>query len=522
MQELLAAYGALDDKTKIEVDREISAATSNMLFIPSPGPQTEAWFCKADVLLYGGEPGGGKSGLLCGLALERHHFSLLMRREGTSLQGGGGLIEDLLRINGDRDGFNGSYPPTLRRKDGRIVTFGSANNAGDEQKFQGRPRDLLGIDEAAQFTERQIRYLMAWVRTIKEGQAARTVLASNPPATAEGLWLNKWFAAWLDPKHPNPAKPGELRWFATTQRGGEDVDVEVDGPEPVEIDGKIRYPLSRTFIPASLADNPFLDEETYRRQLSNIGGEFEHIVEGNFMAGVKDHPEQAIPTEWVIAAEERWTEDPPEHAPMCAIGVDPAQGGEDNTVVAARHDSWFAPLSVTPGVETPTGREVAALVMTHRRNGCDIVLDMGGGYGGATKVILEDNGIKVTPHKGANGSNARTVDGQFGFFNKRSQVVWRFREALDPAQDGGSAIALPPDPRLRADLTAPRRSVTTRGIKIESKDDVVARLGRSTDFGDAVMMAWSGGPKLLTHGRIWRAALSQHNAKPRVITSKRR
>src|SRR4051812_13855711 len=49
-----------------------------------------------------------------------------------------------------------------------------------------------------------------------------------------------------------------------------------------------------------------------------------------------------------------------------------------------------------------------------------------------------------------------------GFANKRAEVWWKFREALDPDQPDGSAIALPPDPELRADLCAPTWKLGTR------------------------------------------------------------
>jgi hypothetical protein len=61
------------------------------------------------------------------------------------------------------------------------------------------------------------------------------------------------------------------------------------------------------------------------------------------------------------------------------------------------------------------------------------------------------------------------------------------REALDP--DSGQDIALPPDRDLRADLTAPRWSITARGIQVESKEEIRKRIGRSPDAGDAVMLA---------------------------------
>jgi hypothetical protein len=78
-----------------------------------------------------------------------------------------------------------------------------------------------------------------------------------------------------------------------------------------------------------------------------------------------------------------------------------------------------------------------------------------------------------------------------------------FREALDPGQPGGSPIALPPNPKLVADLTAPTFEVTPNGIKAEPKDKVMERLGRSTNDGDAVVMAWYEGPRLLTDAMDW-------------------
>jgi len=81
------------------------------------------------------------------------------------------------------------------------------------------------------------------------------------------------------------------------------------------------------------------------------------------------------------------------------------------------------------------------------------------------------------------------------FANKRSEAWWRFREELDPDQDGGSKIALPPDDELKADLAAPRWVPGPRGIQIEAKDEIRSRLRRSPDKGDAAVMALSEGER---------------------------
>lgn len=443
------------------------------------------------------------SALLCGLALEEHRNSLLMRRKYNDLQGGGGLIDELLKMNGSRDGFNGSPPPTLRVPGTeRIITFGGANHPGDEQSFQGRARDFLGLDEAAQFLRSQVEFLMGWVRSSVEGQRTRTVLATNPPVTADGDWIVSMFRPWLDLTHPKPAKHGELRWFVTDPDGK---DMEVDGPEPVTLDGRDYTPLSRTFIPAALSDNPFLRNTDYGARMDALPEPLRSAMrDGNFMLARQDSDWQVIPTQWVREAQARWTPEPPEHAPMTAIGVDVAQGGPDQTVLAARYDGWFAPLEAFPGTETPTGPDIAGLVFTRRKNNAAIVIDMGGGYGGSAYDHLIANGVTVSKHVGANASVKRTADQSLGFHNKRSEVWWRFREALDPGQQGGSPIALPDDPELVADLTAPTYDASTGNIKVEPKVKLVERIGRSPDRGDAVTMAWSAGPRLVTHGNQWR------------------
>jgi hypothetical protein len=118
---------------------------------------------------------------------------------------------------------------------------------------------------------------------------------------------------------------------------------------------------------------------------------------------------------------------------------------------------------------------------------------------------LEDNGIECFRHIGMDPSTARTKEKHLKFFNKRAEVYWRFMEALDPLQEGGSPIALPDDPMLRSDLTAPRWELTPNGIKITPKKDLVKELGRSTDRGDAVVQAWSTGDKSVVRMLDWRA-----------------
>ena len=518
LDELLLRIESMSPQDRDQLERTVADATAGMRFVPLPGPQTAAWHCPADILLYGGEAGGGKSGLLCGLALQQHTQSLLMRRRAVDLEGGGGLISELLRLYGSRDGYSGRSPQTLRTDDGRTITFGAANNVGDEEKYQGRPRDLLGVDEATQFAEIQIRFLMGWVRTIVAGQRTRTVLATNPPISSQGDWIVGMFRPWLDLTHPNPAAHGELRWFITVRDGSRSKDLEVDGPGEHTVPGESR-PLmahSRTFIPASLTDNPFISSD-YKRQLDALPEPLRSAIrDGNFMVGRVDDPWQVIPTSWIVEAQNRWTPEPPEHSPMSALAIDVAQGGEDASVLSARYDHWFAELQVVPGRDTPTGNETAGLVVAARRNGCAVIVDMGGGYGGATVMRREGNGVdSVVRYNGSNETSRRTTDQTLGFYNTRAEAYWRLREALDPGQDGGAVLALPPDQELLSELTALRYTIARNGIKVTPKEELVAELGRSPDRADAVVMANFAGPKLVTHGNQWRG-YSEEQARKRA------
>jgi hypothetical protein len=117
------------------------------------------------------------------------------------------------------------------------------------------------------------------------------------------------------------------------------------------------------------------------------------------------------------------------------------------------------------------------------------------------------------PYNGASPSSRKTKDGQIEFANLRAETFWRFREALDPDQEGGSPVALPPDPELLADLTAPTYEVTGRGILVEEKKKIRERIGRSPGRGDAVVMCWSHGNKAIER------ALRANRPPPRVLLS---
>lgn len=444
-------------------------------------PQVDAYNSQADLLLYGGAAGGGKSDLLLGLGLTAHKRSVIFRRALTELRS---LEERLIEILGSRQGYIADE--MALRRPGCLLEFGALGRPGSHFGWQGRPHDFIGFDEGAQLSEEYVRFTLGWLRTTTEGQRCRAVIASNPPIGGQGEWLITWFAPWLDPAFPNPAKPGELRWRCMRADG---TIAWVDGPGTHVIDGVPLEAISCTFIPARLSDNRYLSDTGYRAQLMNLPEPIRSkLLNGDFSAGREDAPNQVIPTAWIEQAFGRWKPDGAQGLKMLTLGVDVAQGGADETVLAALHGTWFAPLIKCRGIDTANGPAVAAIVVQHVRDGAQINIDLTGGWGGSARDHLVSLGMRVEPVIFSQGSNQRTRDGLFTFANRRSELCWQFREALDPVK--GDGIALPPDRRLAAQLAAPTWTLRGSAIVIESKDEVRKRLGTSTDDADAVMLAW--------------------------------
>jgi hypothetical protein len=449
---------------------------------PQPGPQFDAFMSKADVLLYGGAAGGGKSALACGLAILRHSQTLILRREATQL---GGILDEIAGIiDPQRDGYSGQskewkIPPW----DGvnRKIILGSCPNPGDEMRHQGRPKDLIVFDECANFLESQVRFIMGWLRTTTKNQRTRVLMCSNPPTSSEGLWLVQMFAPWLDPQHPNPASPGELRWFTTI--GGK--DIEVPSGEPLDIDGEMIYPKSYTFIPAKVQDNKYLGKE-YLRELQALPEPLRsQMLYGDFSAGQDDDEYQVIPTSWIKEAMNNWKEMPYEN--ITSAGLDPSRGGRDQTVFSARSGWHFHPLQRWEGQDMATGGAVAAKVIElvgHHR--CPVHVDaigIGAAVVDALDAVIHSRTIPVIASAKAKGKD---WSGTMGFSNKRAELWWNFRDLLNPAN--AQRLTLPPDQQLLADLTAPRYKLAANGIQIEAKTDIVRRIGRSPDSGDAIVM----------------------------------
>lgn len=254
--------------------------------------------------------------------------------------------------------------------------------------------------------------------------------------------------------------------------------------------------------------------EQRKRQWGADSALYANRVLGNFQASDED---SVIPLAWVEAAIERWhTWDQVGRLPVAGrrvLGVDVARSGADSTVFAYRRGPLVAELKAFDRQDTmqTTARVQAAITLPEDAD--DQQEDVPGtvplwvpvvdsiGVGGGVVDRLRELGVPVLAYTGAAKSKRRTREGEFGFTNVRSAAYWNLRELLDPAFD--AEIMLPPDDLMVSDLTTPTWDVTTGvppKIQVEKKEDLVTRLGRSPDRGDAVAMAYFA--DFLAHARV--------------------
>jgi hypothetical protein len=424
--------------------------------------------------------------MLLGFAIRKHRRSILFRREFPRVRA---IIERSREIlSADPRHRLNEQLHVWRLASGATIEFGSLQHEHTKNNYQGRGYDLHGFDELTEYSESQFRFVTGWNRSTSPDVAAQVVCTFNPPLTEDGMWVLRFFGPWLDPDYRGErAQPGELVWFVTDDDGK---DQEVGrGP-----DRPVAHPLakSRTFIPASLHDNPYLLASGYAATLNALPEPMRSILLGKAPpVGASDHPWQIIPSAWIVAAQHRWTSQP-DRTPT-SVGMDVARGGADRTVVARLVGTWLAPLQVVPGTATPTGPDAARLIMADALAGVPVGIDIIGVGASAFDSARSLGGVTIAginnaaAAKQSDGTPYTDQHGKLRFRNVRAMAYWRVREALDPA--GAILLALPPDDELAKELRTPRWSLTPYGVQVESKEDIVERSGRSPDKADALTIA---------------------------------
>jgi phage terminase large subunit len=173
-----------------------------------------------------------------------------------------------------------------------------------------------------------------------------------------------------------------------------------------------------------------------------------------------------------------------------ALGVDLAPYGSDENTIAYRDSNALVRLSAYPAMRTDLFFESAVADAVRAFDPHYLIWDAdgvgAGAYGYAEAIMEEHNrnggNLVLLPFRG--GVSVTTK-----FANARAAWWWSLRRRF---QMGTIAFTLPPDDKLRAQVTDIRYTITDSGdIKVEPKKEMKKRGTESPDRGDAVMYAFS-------------------------------
>lgn len=173
------------------------------------------------------------------------------------------------------------------------------------------------------------------------------------------------------------------------------------------------------------------------------------------------------------------------------LGIDLAPYGSDENVVVARDGNAVVGLHAFPAMRQDSFWEGPVADLVRRYDPHYISWDadgVGSGvYGYVDALVRKHNAaggnIVLLPFRGGIKVDAR-------YNNARSAWWWNLRRKFEA---GTLSLApLPPDPKLREQVTDIRYSITDAGdIKIETKDHMKRRGRESPDRGDALMYAFA-------------------------------
>ena len=242
-----------DELEKTTPSIQESLKDKNIIFHPNEGPQTDFLAAGEKDVLYGGAAGGGKSYAMLvdplRYAHKKAHRALILRRSMPELRE---------MIDKSRELYPQAFPGAKFREveklwnfpSGAKVEFGFLERDADVYRYQGQAYSWIGFDEITHLpTEFSWNYLASRLRTTDPSIQTYLRCTANPGGVGSH-WVKKRY---IESNESNKSFLG--------------------------LDG-----LTRKFIPAKLADNPYLSEDgVYEQMLMSLPPiQRRQLLEGNW------------------------------------------------------------------------------------------------------------------------------------------------------------------------------------------------------------------------------------------------
>ena len=306
---------------------------------PQSGAQMAFLSSRADIVIYGGAAGGGKTWAMVAEPLRHinnpNFTAAVFRRNSTQIFNPGGLWDEASKLYP----HFGAKPRLVRSEwvfpSGAYVKYGHLSEESTVHSYQGAQICLVCFDEATHFSAYQFYYMMSRNRSTC-GVRPYIRATCNPDADS---WVAQLIDWWIDEEgYPIHDRSGVIRYMC---RIDNDV-IFADSPgELIDKYGKETIPKSFTFIPSTLYDNKIL-METDPGYLANLKGlakvERERLLYGNWkirpaaglyfrkswisFAEVAPAGLKRVVRYWDLAATEKTPENDPDQTVGVKMGID--------------------------------------------------------------------------------------------------------------------------------------------------------------------------------------------------------
>ena len=257
---------------------------------PQKGPQEMFLSTSADICIYGGAAGGGKT---YGLLLDplRHkntkkYTAVFFRKNSIQIHAEGGLLDESKSMYASIKGasLKTSPRPRWNFKDGGSISFAHIERDDDLPKWQGSQITAIMFDELTHFSERQFFYMLSRNRTVC-GVKPYVRATCNPDADS---WVAKFIEWWIDQDtgYPIPERSGKLRWMLRRQDAIYWADTREELWERFDLktEEERAEPKTVTFIASTIYDKILLDRNP--QYLANLKAmatvERERLLNGNW------------------------------------------------------------------------------------------------------------------------------------------------------------------------------------------------------------------------------------------------
>jgi phage terminase large subunit-like protein len=270
---------------------------------PQPGPQTLFSATPADIAIYGGSAGGGKT---WSLAYEAGRYTTVpgysaavFRRTSPELTGGGSIFEESKRIYPHLGGFAREHPNLDWRfpKTGALIEFRHMQHEHSVSAHQSKQYHYIGFDELTHFTANQFWYMLSRLRGGDERVPKRVRGTCNPDPDSFVRALIDWYIG--EDGLAIEERSGVIRWFVRLDErliwGSSPEDVwrqdryrirQLGEPARNALDARPQ-PMSFTFIRARASDNQVLlrNDPGYLARLNMLpGAQAKRLRDGNWNA----------------------------------------------------------------------------------------------------------------------------------------------------------------------------------------------------------------------------------------------